>query len=223
MQLLLALCWATFLLMTAGHAHADVGEWALKKSEDGIEVFTRPSENSAYKEFKAITEIAMPVASVMAVLQDTDACPRWLHRCVESRVITQISTVERTFYQVSKLPFPARSRDAIFHASVTMDNNGLVIVSMDTLPDELPPTDHVRIREAYGTYHLEPIADATTRVTWVQMVNPAGALPAWMVNQLLTDMPYKSLKNLRDLATEPPYRQARFTRDDHGAPTGLIY
>ena len=90
-------------------------------------------------------------------------------------------------------------------------------------PAEIPVTKHIRVRDALGSYLLEPVADNRTRVTWQMYVDPAGALPAWLVNSMLTDLPYRSLKNFRELVRQPPYSLAYFKYDDQGTPIEILY
>ncbi len=196
-------------------------DWQERKIEDGISVYSRPVVNSRYQEFKAVTEVPATVAEAMSLLNDNDACVHWLHRCEESRVLSQEGNTERYFYQVSGLPFPAKSRDMVFHATIEYRSDKSVLVKMTAVPDYLPDTKHVRIEKGSGTYILEPVSDSTTRVIWQQHVDPAGALPSWIVNSMLTDLPFKSLENFRELVIEPPYRGTVFTYNDEGKPIDL--
>ena len=94
---------------------------------------------------------------------------------------------------------------------------------MNSIPDEIPLTKHVRIREAFGTYILEPTRENKLRVTWQLYVDPGGALPAWVVNSMLTDLPFKSLRAFRELVQQSPYRDARLVYDPDGTPTEITF
>lgn len=211
----------TNLLLLLSFSSLAENSWQERKIEDGINVYSRVVENSRYQEFKATTEVEASVAEAMSLLNDTDACVDWLHRCKESRILEQEGNTERYFYQVTGLPFPARSRDMIFLATIEYRDDKSVRVDMTSVPDYIDETDHVRIQNAYGYYILEPTSDATTRILWQQYVDPAGALPAWIVNSMLTDLPFKSLSKFRELVSEPPYRGTVFIYDDKGVPTDL--
>ena len=86
-------------LILVASVQAEDASWQERKIEDGISVFSRYPPDSRYEEFKAITEVTATVAEAMALLDDTNACPRWLHRCKESRVLEQTGNTERLFYQ----------------------------------------------------------------------------------------------------------------------------
>ncbi len=96
------------------------------------------------------------------------------------------------------------------------------MVQLRATPDALPESNHVRIRSAYGSYLLQPVGEGVTRVTWQQFVDPGGALPAWMVNSMLTDLPFKSLQAFRRLVKKEPYRSTVFTYDENGIPAAIL-
>jgi hypothetical protein len=210
--------------LVAGLAQQSMAEnWQPRLNKDGIVVESRSVKGLKYQEFKAVTEIEGTVAQAIAILKDNSACERWLFRCKESRLVKEISNTERTFYQVTSLPFPIKSRDAIFHADTVFAENGSVRVNLKALPKLLEESKkHVRVQEAKGYYLLEPLTDSTTRITWQQYVDPAGALPAWLVNSMLTDLPFKSLGAFKKLVVQPPYTSAVVVRDEDGKPIDIV-
>jgi len=196
-------------------------DWQTRLEKDGILVESRPAQGSRYEEFRASLVMNAEPAHVIALLQDNSACSDWLYRCTESRLLESVSKTERYFYQSTGLPFPARARDAVFHARVLYNSDRTISVNMQAAPDRLPETDKVRIREARGTYLLQPLGEGRLQLTWQQYIDPAGALPAWLVNRLLTDIPFRSLDALRDLVRQPPYAGAFFDYDGDGIPVEL--
>lgn len=198
-------------------------QWETRLDEDNILVESRKIQNASYDEFRATMIVSTGLAPAIALLQDTSACSDWIFRCKESAIIQAFSKTERTFYQVTTLPFPAKARDVIFHAEITFQPNGAIRVNMTARPDALPETKHVRVREAYGAYTLTPLAEGKTRVIWEQYVDPAGRLPAWLVNSMLTDLPYKSLQRFRQKVMTAPYNAAGFVYDDNNNPVGINF
>ncbi len=198
-------------------------EWETRLEKNSVVVETRKLEGSNYEEFRAFTVVDVNVASALALLRDSDACTAWVFRCKESRTLEEPSAIERTFYQVTSLPFPAKSRDVIFHAEISYKPEGSVLVSMTARPDAIAETKHVRIQEAHGYYLLEPVSEDRTRITWQQYVDPAGALPSWLVNGMLTDLPHKSLTSFRELVSQAPYAGSNMVYDADGVPVDISY
>lgn len=198
-------------------------EWKPRLDKDDVLVESRKPEGAKYEEFRASTEVEVSVAGALALLRDTNACVKWVFRCKESRTLEEPSATERTFYQVTSLPFPAKSRDVIFHAEIAYNDDQSVLVSMTAKPLAIDETKHVRIRDANGTYLLEPLSESRTRVTWQQYVDPAGALPSWLVNGMLTDLPFESLSAFRELVKEQPYASSMMIYDSDGQPIDISF
>lgn len=209
------------VLILAGHAAASEA-WELDRDKEGIKVYTREVEGSRYREFKGVTEMQTSLASAVGLLDDTSACQDWLHLCEESRVLDQKNWSERYIYQISDLPFPASTRDAIFHATITQSADREVLIELSSRPDYIPETDHVRIHDSHGAYLLQVIDDYTIRMTWTMYINPAGSLPAFLVNRLLTDIPFKSLLKFRDLVSREKYQVLEFQYNQEGQAIDLI-
>jgi len=204
-------------------AESAKSEWALKKDKDGIRVYIRKIEGRMYREFKGIVEIETTLTRALALLDDSDACEEWLYRCESARILQRSGLRERHVYQVTNLPFPAATRDAIIKVTLLDYQTGRIRVDLQSTPDFIPATSLVRIRDSYGTYLLEQLDEHHMRLTWTQYVNPAGNLPAFVVNALLTDVPFKSLKNFRETVQKEKYRNARFIYDESGTPVDLSY
>jgi len=200
------------------------GDWTERFNEDGITIHSRPVAGSRYQEFRATVELDAASSHAVALLQDNGACARWVFRCRSSENIEEISNTERYFHQVTDLPFPFRARDAIFHGEIFYGPNEDITIRIGAAPDKQPPKKRlVRIRETYGHYLLEPLGNGKVRLTWQHYVDPAGVLPAWLVNSMLTDLPSRSLASFRDLVKEAPYRNAVFRYNDLGIPIEIEY
>lgn len=198
-------------------------EWQLRKQADGISVYSKAVPGSKYHAFKGQTLVdATPVAA-LALLDDTSRGTEWIHGCIESTMLASNGPLGRFIYQVTDLPFPARTRDAIFKAEVQIVSDGKIRVSLVAVPHFIEEDRYIRIEQSAGEYLLEAISDRQTRVTWEQHVDPAGALPSFVVNSMLTDLPYNSLKAFRELVREDRYQRATISFGDSGKPDGLNY
>jgi len=208
--LCLAPCLLTF-------AEDSVEEWKPRKDKNGIQVYSRRVAGSKYEEFKGVVELNATIASSLALLDDTQACTEWLHRCERSKELQRSGLLERHIYQISDLPFPALSRDMIFKATIVQTEDGNIRIDLQSKPDFIEETGYIRITDSYGFYLLEKLDENRTRLTWVQYVDPAGALPAFMVNSMLTDVPFKSLLNFQKVVKREKYRDARFIHHEDGS------
>lgn len=217
LTLVFLLCTALFAMTISDANGAEA--WTQRKDKHGIQIYSRRVAGSKYEEFKGVTEVNATLASSLALLDDAGACPDWLHRCELSRVLQRTGLLERHIYQISDLPFPANSRDMIFKATAVQSADGNIRINLQSRPDFIEETGYVRVIESYGSYLLEKLSENRTRLTWIQYVDPGGALPAFMVNSMLTDIPFRSLENFKNVVKREKYRNARFIRHEDGSLT----
>ena len=71
--------------------------------------------------------------------------------------------------------------------------------------------DYVRMPQMEGYYRFEPLSPGEVKVTIEVILDPGGAVPAWLANIILRDIPYFSLRRLRRVVNQP-----RFQGISHG-------
>ncbi len=196
-------------------------QWELVKEEDGIKVFLKTVPSSKIKEFKGVTNINSSLDSILAVLYDADACPKWVHNCEEATRLTDIGFYEAYIYQVIDFPFPAKDRDLVLHTVMTQEPESKdVTIRLNSAPEYIPSTKNVRIIRSTGYYFLKPLPDGTVEVTWQHYTDPGGRVPTWIVNSLLVDTPFETLKNLKKIVHEQKYQNAKLRYSSEGIADG---
>lgn len=209
------------LLSSSISTRSASAQWELAKVKDGIRVFLKTVPGSKIKEFKGVTKINSSLDSILAVLADTEACPKWIHNCRDPLKLSDISFNEGYIYQVVNFPFPVRDRDIVLHSVMAQDaNTKRVTIKLTAVPDYISQTRNVRIKKSEGYYLLKPLPDGSIEVTWRQHTEPGGGIPRWLVNSMLVDMPFKTLKNLRVIVKEEKYQSARLRYSSSGVAVG---
>lgn len=197
-------------------------QWRQEIDQEGIRIDTRAVGDSDIREFRAQVRVDAPVAAVLALLDDVPSFADWIEGCSDARLIGQHHFLHRLTYQVNDMPWFVSDRDLVMEVSVQELESGHFLLLLSNRPDAFPDQGLVRVNRASGYYLLKPEAEGGTWLTWEQHMEPGGELPAWLVNQLLVDIPFNSLKKLREILEDSasPFRQARLERDEHGRVTG---
>lgn len=206
-------CAVLCLLLLWGPVQA--GEWELARQKDGITVYTREVADSAFREFRGEVEIAANINSLMAVLDDTANFTKWMHQCAEAKLLHKESLLERYQYLVNDFPWPAADRVLLLRNRISQASDRVVTVSLEgVVPDALPvqaknalPENKSAkwVKHAKGFYRLTPMGDTRTAVEFQLHLDPAGALPASLVNSLIVDNPFDTLRQLRDQVADAKY------------------
>lgn len=203
---------SALLLTTAAQAYAvKPGDWSLVRNRDGIKVYTRNVAGSKYKAVKASTSIHASLQALAALVRDNRECPKWQSMCERARALKFISPQNLYVYQVSNLPWPVADRDVVVHVIWRQDaKTRAVIMTANAVTGMMPhQKGMVRVTRASTTWTFMPVGQGRVRVTTVAHVNPGGPMPAWLVNMLLVDSPYTTLRNMRKILATGRYDKAR--------------
>lgn len=211
-----------FLLILTPHALAS-DQWQLLRDKEGVRVYSQKVSGSRYESFKGVMVLESSLASILGLLDHTEASPEWLHLCVEGKTLKTNGFSERTIYQVIDLPFPFATRDAVYRATTSHNPlTGVFTITLESAADYYPVTKHVRIRISSGYFLLKPIDATSTEVTWKLHIDPAGAMPAFLLNMLLVEIPFKSLRRMAELVRTSPYKHLELKYDAQGNPVELL-
>ncbi|WP_323754125.1 START domain-containing protein [Marinobacter sp.] len=208
-----------FALMLTGAASADdhpvlpaenAEQWALQKQADNIRIYTMDQPGSGFRAFKAVAHLDVPINNLMAVMINPESCKEWVHNCIESFAFGNGNFHDRYAYSVNDMPWPVSDRDYVLRIRTRGNaETGEIIMDLNATPGMRAETNsRVRVDVSNTLYRFKP-TDQGTNMVWVQHTEPNGALPEWLVNQLVIDIPVKSLKALEAVARKERYQGYR--------------
>ena len=212
-----AVAWLVAIGLSANLAiAAEPQAWKLKRDRDGIQIFTRSVDGSKFKATRGVTRIKARLSSLVALVQDTEACAKWADLCETSEVFEQVSASELYVYTVNDAPWPVTDRDVLAHVVWSQDpNTRQVTMLARAVRDRIPKRKGlVRIMEAESKWMFTPEPNGMVLVETEAHIDPGGPTPAWITNLMLVDSPFKTLANMRDLMAQGLYPDARFSYID---------
>ncbi|AOY88570.1 lipid-binding protein [Marinobacter salinus] len=217
-----AICALLVTALAAANARAelpaeDAEGWSLHKEEENIRVYTIDQDQSSFKAFKAVALLDVPIGNLMAVMVNPRSCVEWVYNCTESYAFGKGSFHDRYAYSVNDMPWPVTDRDYVLRIRTYGDEtSGEIIMDLNATPNQRAENDNrVRVDRSDTLYRFIPEGDQT-RMIWVQHTDPNGALPGWLVNSLLVDIPVRSLQALEKVAATEPYQGFRLVYDADG-------
>jgi len=184
------------------NAEQSPNPWQLRQSHEGIPVYTRKVAGSAILEYKADVIVKAPIPKVIALFEDEKQIPRWYYQCVHSELVEHDGPDKEVIYLVLHLPWPVAARDFVFSRTRTKDLSGVVTYSLKALPDRLPHVKGmIRVNSIESIWRFKSLADGKTDIYFQQHTDPAGSIPASLLNQIGVQAPFYSLRNFRKLIT----------------------
>lgn len=178
---------------------AQENPWEVAKNKDGIIVYTRETDASSIREFKAVTSIKASLKDVITILNKVEDYPNWMANCQHSKIVKKISDNERIDYMQSVVPWPLDNRDVVTRYKSEVDyEKGFYLATTTSEPTLLEPVEgFVRLKKGLGSWKLEREGEVIN-VTYKYNGNPEISIPKWIINMFIVDSPFETLTNLRE-------------------------
>lgn len=188
--------------------------WELVRDRDGIQVYSQPVEGSDFNAVRGVTRISSSLSRLVTLVRDPELRPLWDEYCGESYIYKQLNSREELVYLHSELPWPVSDRDMLNRVTWSQDAGTLEVTMRSVATRDILQEKEGRVRVAVATndWQLRPKEAGWIELTTTVHLDPAGPLPAWLLNKLSVEAPYRSLLNLRELAASDkiPLQQHEF-------------
>ncbi len=182
-------------------ADADL-KWEEKKSKNGIAAYTAEVENSVHLAFKGETVMkGVTLEKMIGIMRDVPGMANWLHTCYEPSIVREEEGLSRIVWMKNSTPTVLVSdRDLVLRQNLIRTSETSARLELTGLPKELPESKGlVRIPYFKGEWTFDE-TDAGLKVTYSGVIDPGGALPAFVTNAMVVDTPFETLKKLRRVA-----------------------
>lgn len=196
------------VISASSHAQQD---WELRRDRDGIKVYTSKVSGSPYAAVKTVAVMEdVQLSSLVALLEDPEACPDWADKCAESFVYQRLSATESYVYTHNDMPFPVKDRDHLAHVRWSQDPDTLTVMMQSSavtgLVEEQP--GRLRLKAVEVSWTFSPKSSGAVEISNQAHIDPGSALPGWLTNMLLIDTPFQTMQSFMDEVRRPKYRDA---------------
>ncbi len=207
-----------FMLVCAGLAIATAAEpagpWELIKERDGIRVYARSIQGSDYQEIRAETVANVGINQLLGLMDDTAACPRWMHNCLAPALLAKPSLEQRYTYLINDMPWPYGDRALIVHSLIEMESGRVTIrlrqIDESALPPEartrLPRSGNLKQMHGFnGQWTFTPGNDGS-QIVYTLHIDLGGSPSGSLANRGIADTAFYTLANMREIAADKKYR-----------------
>jgi hypothetical protein len=203
--------WVLAFCFSLASAYAQ--EWKLRTNKNGIRVYSREVSGSKIHALKVESTFEVPASRLIAVILDIEGATDWLYSTKSCTTLKTVSPSEVYYYSEVRFPWPVSNRDFIAHLKVLQDAGTKTIhVHAENVSEMVPEKKGiVRITQSVGEWTIQPEGKDRIYVQYELQVDPAGSLPAWLVNMLSSKGPYESFLNLKTQLLKPKYANAKFS------------
>ncbi len=177
------------------------GPWELVRSDSGIVVHRCKVAGSSLHAFRGVGLIQAPIASVLAVLDDSDHRKEWMTDSIVNARVQRIDPLNEIFYSRTGAPWPIAHRDIVCQAATTFDpvaHQVRVEIFSTTHPAYPVKKGVVRMPFLRGHWYLWPEHGGEwTRAEYQIHVDLGGRLPDWIMNRVTRQVPHDTLVGMR--------------------------
>lgn len=184
-------------------------DWQLKKDEDGIKVYTGRLPNTCFKAIKVECKVNASLSQLIAFLLDVSKQNDWVYSNKNSELIKKIAPNEIIFYAEVNVPWPCTNRDYVSHIIIHQQTHDSLNIEAYTEVGLIPEkSGKVRVKNSHAHWEITTIDKDVQKIVYTVQFDPAGALPAWLVNIFVTKGPLQTFQKLRSCINKPEYLHA---------------
>ncbi len=180
------------------------GDWVLELDNGGIQIYTKQIEGSKYKQVKGVAQIDASLERVAQILTDYANYMTWANNVTESYIINSTNDSTDFVYTYQDSPWPVQNRYEVSRM-VTKRTHETCVISFDSEPNYLEKrNDAIEMKYRRGHWKLAKLPNGGCSIELFIDQNPGGHLPAWLLNSMIIDSPFKSLANLQSTSEKRP-------------------
>jgi len=175
--------------------------WEIDKDKNGIKVYTRAEKGSNFKAFKAIVEVDNSIDEIIKILKNVSEYKNWYGYTKTSKLLKTEKGIQYNYVETI-FPWPYRNRDMAYKMSIEKYSSGKIKILLKGLPTYISQKKGiVRMKKAEGYILLQP-NNGKTEIIYVFHSEPGKNIPAWLANNSIADLPFKTLSGLRKTLKE---------------------
>ncbi|MEP0176150.1 MAG: START domain-containing protein [Paraglaciecola sp.] len=179
--------------------------WSLKKQKHNVSVYSQKTE-SGYDQVLAKTQVQAHPLALVALFDDIEACPKWIHNCIKVSILEKVSATESLVNTFFDAPWPVRDRDMVTYSTTSFINDSVTIELTDKNQAIPEHTKFVRMKNMHGIWKATPISNGMTEVSYQGGGDPGGKLPTFLTNRELVNSLYNTLLSLKEIMPLEKYQ-----------------
>jgi len=174
-------------------------KWDFIKEKDGIKIYTRKEANTSLKSFRGEVTFHTQMSKVCNLIGNVKNVDWWDKNLREINVLSYEEDKNIKYYLVYDVPWPFTDSDLCVEAKITTDPvTGQRVIYSVPLPDVIPEKpDLIRIKNYWQKWIIQPMDKGNIYVILEGFVDPAGSVPAWLYNMVITETPLKIIRGIK--------------------------
>jgi hypothetical protein len=179
--------------------------WTFIKEKDGVHIYSRKLAGKLFKSFKGVSDINAPAEKVYAILENVNNTDWWDKNVKNIKVLFYEKNKMSRYYMVYQLPWPFESRDlcAVVISIIDTETKTYKLTATPLLGVISEKPDLIRIKEYMQIWTVRSTGKNQSHIELESYVDPAGNVPDWLINSILTNMPIQLINGVKKKIINP--------------------
>ena len=178
--------------------------WQKVMLKERILVEKQVDPGSPILRFRGKGTIEASILEILSIIQDVKNHERWNGSSYDNRIVETISESSVVFYSANEAPWPLKDRDYVVQITTLFDHkNKMVTIEGHEVTNPIAPVipSRVRMPMVRINWKLKKIPGKNRKATDALVsfqIDPGGIVPAWAVNLISKNYPFKTIRNIRE-------------------------
>jgi hypothetical protein len=195
-----AVIFLVFIALITFAMDTQAQKWEFIKEKEGIKIYTRKEQGNNLKSFSGIMDVRCDFETVCNLIGNVKNVDWWDKNLREIRVLLYEKDKHIQYYLVYGAPWPVTDRDLCVDATISSDPvTGIRTIYSVPLLNTIPENpDYVRIKEYWQKWTMQDMKNGIIHLVLEGYVDPAGSVPDWIYNMVITDTPLKIMRGIKE-------------------------
>lgn len=196
----------TIILLLISYHVASGQEWKYHDTTDGIVVYTRDQNHTAVKKIRAECYLDASISQVAQALRDVERMPEWYDHVANVSIKAVTDPTHLDMAILIDLPWPLKDRYTGLSAQGSYSESDTSMLITTVYDGSIPTGDYtgVLITDMGSSWQVRTVRSNKVYVVHEVYLDPAGLVPAWLVNAASTDGPVSTIQGLRRIMHDYP-------------------
>ena len=203
------------LLIPFSLAFSSELEWRLVKDKSPLYIYEVKKQEYRLKHFKAQSIIKKNLGTVLAALQDTQACPRWVYNCVSNEMLNMEDIRKRIYHTIIHSPLWFKDRDFFLQSYVKYNPvEKLLVISFESIPNYAKVSkERVRIEQIEMQWSLKKLSNEMTLVTYHVYIDPRLPIKS-LNNKMIVKSIFQTMVGLTNIVENSKYSKNKYSESE---------
>lgn len=195
-----ALLTCAFLLMPI---LSQAENWDLLIEKDGIQVYGAKETTDGLIPFRSKAVLNFPFEHVLSVLLDAHRKPEWSPKLKSTKVHKRLSPTKYILSEYYDTPWPATDREFLMLSELFPGKDTFTITVKNHMDPKLADPDHIQVDIRKLIVTITRLDSNKTAFEFVFLGDMKGWMPAWLINLIQKQWPFKFINRLNAQLKKP--------------------